>query len=92
MTIPIEFFFDFSSTYSCVANERIDKLAGNTPQHIEAGIQLENRKRQLCKVNDEACTQGVFGSPFRLINQESSWGGNRFGHLDQQLSHGSWSH
>jgi len=90
MTTPIDFFFDFSSTYRYVASERIDKLAGSAPRHIEAGIQSEDRKRQLCAVNDGARAQGVFGSPFLLINQELFWGADRFGHLDQQLSHGSW--
>ena len=86
MTTPIGFFFDFSSTYSYVASERI----GNAPQPIEAGIQSEDHKRQLCAVNGEARAQGIFGSPFLLINQEPFWGVDRFGHLDQQLSHGSW--
>ena len=90
MTTPMEFFFDFSSTYSYVASERIDKLTGNAPQPIEAGIQSEDRKRQLCAVNGEARTQSNLGSPFLLINQEPFWGVDRFGHLDQQLSHGSW--
>ncbi len=90
MTTPIEFFFDFSSPYGYVASERIDKLAGSAPQHTETGIQSEDCKRQLCAVNDEACAQGIFGLPFRLINQELFWGADRFGHIDQQLSHGSW--
>ena len=90
MTTPIVFFFDFSLTYSYVANERIDKLTGNAPQPIEAGIQSEDRNRRLCAVNGEARDQGIFGSPFLLINQEPFWGVDRFGHLDQQLSHGNW--
>lgn len=90
MTTLIEFFFDFSSTYSYVASERIDKLAGNAPQHIETGIQSEDHKRQLCAVNGEARAQGIFDSPFLLINQKPFWGVDRFGHLYQQLSHGSW--
>ncbi|MGE4636200.1 MAG: hypothetical protein AAEI92_12665 [Arenicellales bacterium] len=90
MTPPIELFFDSSSPYGYVASDRIDKLAGNAPQHIEAGIQSEDLKRQLCAVNHEARAQGVFGSPFLLINQEPFWGVDRFGHLDPQLSRGSW--
>jgi 2-hydroxychromene-2-carboxylate isomerase len=90
MTPPIDFFFDFSSPYGYVASERTDKLAGSTPQHTETGTQSEDYKRQLCAVNDEARAQGVFGSPFRLINQELFWGADRFRHLYQQLSRGSW--
>jgi len=90
MTTPIKWFFDFSSAYGYVASERTDKLTGNAPQHTEAGIQSEDRKRQLCAVNGEARAQGVFGSPFWLINQKLFWGADRFGHLDQQLSRGSW--
>jgi len=90
MTTLIEWFFDFSSPYGYVASERIDKLTGNAPQHIEAGIQPEDRKHQLCAVNEEACAQGIFRLPFRLINQELFWGADRFGHLYQQLSRSSW--
>ncbi len=90
MTTSIEWFFDFSSPYGYVASERIDKLTGNAPQHIETGIQPEDRKHQLCAVNGQARSQGLFGSPFRLINQELFWSVDRFGHLDQQLSPGSW--
>jgi 2-hydroxychromene-2-carboxylate isomerase len=90
MTTPIVFFFDFSLTYSYVANERIDKLTGNAPQPIEAGIQSEDRNRRLCAVNGEARAQSILGAPFLLINQEPFWGVDRFGHLDQQLSHGNW--
>jgi 2-hydroxychromene-2-carboxylate isomerase len=90
MNTPIEFFFDFSSTYSYVASERIDKLTGNAPQPIEAGIQSEDRKRQFCAVNGEARAQSILGTPFLLKNQEPLWGIDRFGYLDQQLSHGSW--
>ena len=90
MTTPIGFFFDFSSTYSYVASERIGKLTGNAPQPIEAGIQSEDRNRRLCAVNGEARAQSILGAPFLLINQEPFWGVDRFGHLDQQLSHGNW--
>lgn len=90
MTTPIEFFFDFSSTNSYVASERIDKLTGNAPQPIEAGIQSEDRKRRLCAVNGEARAQSILGALFLLINQEPLWGVDRFGHLDQQLSQSSW--
>ena len=90
MTTPIGFFFDFSSTYSYVASERINKLTDNALQPIEADIQSEDRKRRLCAVNGEARTQSILGSPFLLINQEPFWGIDRFGHLDQQLSHSSW--
>ena len=90
MTTPIEFFFDFSSAYGYVASERIDKLAASAPQHTETGLQSEDCKRQLCAVNDEACAQGIFGLPFRFINQKLFWGADRFRHLYQQLSHGSW--
>lgn len=90
MTPLIEWFFNFSSPYGYVASERIDKLTGNGLQHIEAGIQSRDRIRQWCEVSDEARTQGIFGSPFRLINQKSFWSFNRFGHFDQPLSPGSW--
>ncbi len=90
MTTPIEFFFDFSSPYDYLASERIDKLAGNAPQHIKAGIQSEDRKRQLCAVNDEALCQGVSGSPFLVVDQEPFWGADRLEHLDQWLSRGDW--
>lgn len=90
MTTSIEFFFQFSSPYGSAASERIDKLAGYMPKHIKAGIQPKSLSRQLRAVNSEVRVQGVFVSPALFINQEPSWGVDHSGHLDQQLSRGSW--
>jgi len=90
MTTPIELFFDFLSPYGCVASERIDKLAGNGPQHIGADIQFEDLKHQLCAINDQALPHGGFALPLLVVDQEPFWGPDPARHFDQQLSRSSW--
>jgi 2-hydroxychromene-2-carboxylate isomerase len=57
---------------------------------LEQGMESAEIKTRLRDVNDEALRQGVFGSPFVLVDGEPFWGVDRFDMIDQWLSRGGW--
>jgi 2-hydroxychromene-2-carboxylate isomerase len=57
---------------------------------LEQGIELPETKEKLRVVTDQAIADGVFGSPFFIVDGEAFWGHDRLGQIDRWLAIGGW--
>jgi 2-hydroxychromene-2-carboxylate isomerase len=66
-----------------------DKI-GLTGTEVLSGSASEQAKTLLRSEVDEAIKNGVFGSPFLLIDGEPFWGADKFDLVDEWLARGGW--
>ena len=57
---------------------------------LETGIELPEIKAKLREVTDRAIADGVFGSPFFIVDGEAFWGHDRLAQVDRWLATGGW--
>ncbi len=61
---------------------------GVNSNEVASGIQLQEIKDQLKTEVDAALSQGIFGSPFVVVDGEPFWGFDRFYQIEALLKHG----
>jgi len=57
---------------------------------LEQGIELPETKEKLRTVTDQAIAEGIFGSPFLIVDGEAFWGHDRLAQVDRWLATGGW--
>jgi 2-hydroxychromene-2-carboxylate isomerase len=57
---------------------------------LEQGIELPETKEKLRAVTDQAIANGIFGSPFFIVDGEAFWGHDRLAQVDRWLATGGW--
>jgi len=57
---------------------------------LEQGIELPETKEKLRVVTDQAIAEGIFGSPFFVVDGEAFWGHDRLAQVDRWLATGGW--
>jgi len=57
---------------------------------LEQGIELPETKEKLRTVTDQAIAEGIFGSPFFIVDGEAFWGHDRLAQVDRWLATGGW--
>ncbi len=57
---------------------------------LEEGIELPETKEKLRTVTDQAIAEGIFGSPFFIVDGEAFWGHDRLAQVDRWLATGGW--
>jgi len=57
---------------------------------LEEAVSQAGIKERLREATDQAIAQGVFGSPFFIVDGEPFWGHDRLFQLDRWLSTGGW--
>lgn len=79
---PVEFWFDFASTYSYLASDRsvvAGELAsvGENPEEILAAALSPENKARLRERTERAGELGIFGAPSFISGNELFWGNDR---------------
>ncbi len=57
---------------------------------LEQGIEQADTKATLRDVTDRAVKDGIFGSPFFIVDGEPFWGHDRLAQVDRWLATGGW--
>lgn len=57
---------------------------------LEQGIELLETKEKLRVVTDQAIAEGIFGSPFFIVDGEAFWGHDRLAQVDRWVATGGW--
>ena len=68
----------------------VGKEIGIDPTAMAAGIAAATVKERLKTETDKAIAQGIFGSPFILVDGEPFWGNDRLGDVRDWLRTGGW--
>ena len=68
----------------------VGKEVGIDPAALTAGIGTPAVKERVKAETDSAIAQGVFGSPFFLIDGEPFWGNDRLDDVREWLKTGGW--
>ena len=78
---PIEFYFDFASPYGFLAAMQIDRIERPViwrPSFLAPSTRSSaSRQARLVRENEGAIAEGVFGSPFFIVDGEPFWGSDR---------------
>ncbi|HXQ42479.1 MAG TPA: DsbA family protein, partial [Candidatus Udaeobacter sp.] len=57
---------------------------------LERGVDQPETKARLREATDAAIAQGVFGSPFFIVDGEPFWGHDRLAQVERWLETGGW--
>jgi 2-hydroxychromene-2-carboxylate isomerase len=68
----------------------IAEKTGINGQQVMEAIKTPELKDQLKTRNEEVLRQGIFGSPFMIVDEEPFWGADRLDMMDQWLRQGGW--
>ena len=84
------FFADDRDISSAETSADVAAGLGYDRGAVLAGMNEQPVKDQLKAQVDAAIEQGVFGSPYIVVDGEPFWGHDRFDHVDKWLETGGW--
>lgn len=88
MSNNLDFYFDFSSSYTYIGLRRIQELAARhhlALRWLPISLGAVFRERGHAPRTDEAMGRGVFGAPTLFAGEEMFWGADRLYQLDSLL-------
>ena len=90
MARTLEFYFDYGSPYSYLADTQVEIIAkragaGLDPQKFGNRIQEADVKDRLKAVTEEAVARGVFGAPTCFVDGKMFFGNDRLPFVEMAL-------